>query len=80
MSRQFVIGNRSKDEWVSVLDTEKKELVFTSHLAKAKEYQQEEDAQINLAEIQMTGYFSDLQIYIKRGNKAYEVSDSDSCM
>ena len=56
MSSKFVIGNREKSEWVSVLDTDKKELEFTSFLAKAKEYLQEEDAQINLAEIQLTGY------------------------
>jgi hypothetical protein len=75
MSRKFVIGNRSKDEWISDLDTDKKELVFTSHLAKAKEYLQEEDAQINLADIQMTGYFNDLQVYIKGNNKAYDIGE-----
>lgn len=75
MSRKFVIGNRSKDEWISDLDTDKKELVFTSHLAKAKEYLQEEDAQINLADIQMTGYFNDLQIYIKGNNQAYDIGE-----
>ena len=40
MSKTFVIGNRLKDEWIEVLDTDKKELVFTSHLTHAKEYQQ----------------------------------------
>lgn len=78
MSREFVIGNRSKNEWVSVLDTDKKELVFTSNLAQAKEYLQEEDAQINLAEIQQTGYFGDLQIYLKKDNKAFMINEQDS--
>ena len=78
MSREFVIGNRSKNEWVSVLDTDKKELVFTSYLALAKEYLQEEDAQINLAEIQQTGYFGDLQIYLKKDNKAFMINEQDS--
>ena len=80
MSRKFVIGNRLKDEWISVLDTEKKILEFTSLLANAKEYLQEEDAQINLAEIQETGYFSDLQIYMKEDNKAYKIDERDSFM
>lgn len=80
MSRKFVIGNRLKDEWISVLDTEKKILEFTSLLSNAKEYLQEEDAQINLAEIQETGYFSDLQIYMKEDNKAYKIDERDSFM
>jgi hypothetical protein len=77
MCGKFVIGNRSKDEWISVLNTEKKELEFTCHLDRAKEYLQEEDAQISLAEIQETGYFSDLQIYLKEDNKAYRIDERD---
>lgn len=78
MSKKFVIGDRLKDEWISVLDTEKKQLEFTNHLASAKEYLLEEDAQINLQKIQETGYFSDLQIYMKEDNKAYKVGERDS--
>ena len=33
MGKKFVIGDRLKDEWISVLDTEKKKLEFTNHLA-----------------------------------------------
>ena len=80
MGKKFVIGDRLKDEWISVLDTEKKKLEFTNHLASAKEYLQEEDAQYNLAEIQKTGYFSDLQIYMKEDNKAYKIDERDSFM
>ena len=80
MGKKFVIGDRLKDEWISVLDTEKKKLEFTNHLASAKEYLAEEDAQINLAEIQKTGYFSDLQIYMKEDNKAYKIDERDSFM
>ena len=69
-----------KDEWISVLDTEKKKLEFTNHLASAKEYLLEEDAQQNLQEIQQTGYFSDLQIYMKEDNKAYKIDERDSFM
>ena len=78
MSKKFVIGDRSKDEWISVLDTEKKKLEFTNHLASAKEYLLEEDAQLNLQTIQQTGYFSDLQIYLKEDNKAYKIDESDT--
>ena len=78
MSKKFVIGDRTKDEWISVLDTEKKKLEFTNDLASAKEYFLEEDAQINLQKIQETGYFSDLQIYLKEDNKAYKVNESDT--
>ena len=78
MSKKFVIGDRLKDEWISVLDTDKKKLEFTNHLASAKEYLQEEDAQISLQKIQETGYFSDLQIYMKEDNKAYKIDENDS--
>lgn len=75
MGDKFVIGNRLKEEWIAVLDTDKKILEFTSNLVKAQEYQLEEDAQMNLAEIQKSGYFSDLQIYIKDNNRAYRIDE-----
>ena len=75
MGEKFVIGNRLKDEWIAVLDTDKKILEFTSNLVKAQEYQLEEDAQMNLAEIQKSGYFSNLQIYIKNNNRAYRIDE-----
>lgn len=75
MGDKFVIGNRLKDKWIAVLDTDKKILEFTSNLVKAQEYQLEEDAQMNLAEIQKSGYFSDLQIYIKDNNRAYRIDE-----
>ena len=75
MGEKFVIGNRLKEEWLAVLDTDKKILEFTSNLVKAQEYQLEEDAQMNLAEIQKSGYFSDLQIYIKDNNRAYRIDE-----
>ena len=77
MCGKFVIGNREKNEWISVLDTEKKVIEFTCMLANANEYLQEEDAQIALAEIQETGYFRDLQIYMKEDNKAFRINERD---
>jgi hypothetical protein len=78
MSKKFVIGDRLKDEWISVLDTEKKKLEFTNHLASAKEYLAEEDAKANLKAIQKTGYFSDLQIYMKEDYKAFKIDERDT--
>ena len=78
MSKKFVIGDRLKDEWISVLDTEKKKLEFTNHLASAKEYLLDDDAQISLQKLQETGYCSDLQIYMKEDNKAYKIDENDS--
>lgn len=78
MSKKFVIGDRLKDEWISVLDTENKKLEFTNHLATAKEYLKEEDAKANLKTIQKTGYFSDLQVYMKEDGKAYRPDERDS--
>ena len=78
MSKKFVIGDRLKDEWISVLDTEKKKLEFTNHLASDKEYLAEEDAKANLKAIQETGYFSDLQLYMKENNKALKIDEQDT--
>jgi hypothetical protein len=76
MGSKFVIGNRLKDEWIALLDADKKLLEFTNRLANAQEYLQEEDAQISLAEIQKSGYFSDLQIYLKEDNKAFRIDEA----
>ena len=78
MGKKFVIGDRLKDEWISVLDTAKKKLEFTNHLATAKEYLKAEDAQAHLQKMQATGYFSDLQIYMKEDNKDYKIDERDS--
>ena len=75
---KFVIGDRLKDEWISVLDTEKKKLEFTNHLASAKEFNDETVAKSQLQEIQTTGYFSDLQIYVLDNNKAYKPGERDA--
>lgn len=78
MSKKFVIGDRLKDEWISVLDTEQKKLEFTNHLASAKEFLKEEEAKQQLGKIQETGYFSDLQVYITENNKAFKQDERDS--
>lgn len=76
--KKLVIGDRLKDEWISVLDTKIKKLEFTNHLASAKEFTDEDFAKAQLKELQTTGYFSDLQIYLLDNNKAYKPDERDS--
>ncbi len=78
MAKTFVIGDRVKDEWISVLDTEKKKLEFTNHLASAKEYNSDDAADKDLKKIQETGYFGDLLVYMKEDGKAYRPGETDS--
>ena len=78
MNKKFVVGDRLKDEWISVLDTEKKKIEFTNHLASAKEFSDFEYAASQLRTLQETGYFSDLQVYMKEDNKAYKPDERDS--
>ena len=78
MNKKFIIGDRLKDEWISVLDTERKKLEFTNHLASAKEYMAEDTAMAQLKELQTTGYFSDLQVYLKEDNKAFRPGERDT--
>ena len=59
MSKKFIIGDRTKDEWISVLDTEKKKLEFTNHIATAKEFHGFEETKAQLKKLQETGYFTD---------------------
>lgn len=77
--KKLVIGDRLKDEWISVLDTENKKLEFTNHLASARVFTDESFARAELKELQTTGYFSDLQIYIlDDNNKAYKPDERDN--
>jgi hypothetical protein len=79
MSKKFLIGDRTKDEWVSVLDTENKKLEFTNHIATAKEFKGFEETKAKLKELQdTTGYFYDLQVYVKdEDGKAHRPDERD---
>jgi hypothetical protein len=78
MSKVFIIGDRLKNEWVAELDTESKKLEFANHLAAAKEYDTEEYARQQLMKLRETGYFNDLQVYLKENDKAYKSDERDS--
>ena len=78
MTKQVIIGDRTKDEWISVLDTEKKKLEFTNHIATAKIFNDFDFAKGELRKLQETGYFTDLQIYIKgEDGKAHRPEERD---
>ncbi len=80
MSKKFVIGDRTKDEWISVLDRENKKLEFTNHLASAKEFKGFEATKEELKKLQeeTAGYFVDLQVYVKdEDNKAHRPDERD---
>ena len=79
MSKKFLIGDRTKDEWISVLDRENKKLEFTNHIATAKEFKGFEDTKNELKALQdETGYFHDLQVYVKdEDGKAHRPDERD---
>lgn len=79
MCKKFVIGDREKNEWISVFDNEAKEMSFNNDLNLAKEYEAEENAIIDLQAMQQTGFFSDLTVYLKEEDgKAYLIGERDN--
>jgi hypothetical protein len=78
MSKVFVIGDRLKSEWVSELDTENKNLQFANQLDAAKTYEVEDYARQQLQELRKTGYFNDLQVYLKEDGRAFKLEERDS--
>ena len=75
-----MIGDRTKDEWISVLDTDRKKLEFTNHLASAKEFSGFENTKNELKKLQeqTAGYFEDLQVYVLgEDNKAHRPDERD---
>lgn len=79
MAKIFVIGDREKNEWVSVFDPEQKQMAFNNNLQEAKEFDEIDKAKNALAKMQETGYFFDLQVYLKEGDgNAYKAFERDS--
>ena len=81
MKKKFVIGDRTKDEYISVLDRANKKLEFTNHLASAKEFLKGfEDTKNELKKLieQTGGYFEDLQVYVLgEDGKAHRPDERD---
>ena len=79
MGKKFVIGDRAKNEWIAIFDNEAKKMSFKNDLSLAKEYEAEEDAILDLQAMQATGFFSDLQVYLKEEDgKAYLIGERDN--
>lgn len=78
MSKTFVIGDREKNEWISVFDNAEKKMSFQNDLSKAKGYATEEAAKSDLRQMQETGFFSDLEVYLQENGKAYLADERDS--
>jgi hypothetical protein len=77
MSKVFIIGDRLKNEWVSELDTNNKKLSFANEIAAAKEYETDSNAREQLLKLRETGYFNDLQVYMKEDGKAFKADERD---
>ena len=77
MSNVFIIGDRLKNEWVKVLNTETKQLQFSSQLSEAQSYVEEVVARQQLLKLRETGYFNDLQVYVKENDKAIKLEERD---
>ncbi len=78
MERTFVIGDREKNEWVSVFDQSDKMMSFCNSLADAKAFETPELAMEQLQQMQRTGYFMDLGIYLVQDGKAYIAGERDN--
>ena len=79
MYKKFVIGDREKNEWIAIFDNEAKKMSFKNDLGQAKEYEAELDAILDLQAMQATGFFSDLQVYLKEEDgKAYVMGERDN--
>lgn len=78
MARVFVIGDREKNEWVSVFDKAEKQMSFCNVMADAKAFETPEAALAQLQEMQLTGYFMDLGVYLVQDGRAYIAGESDN--
>lgn len=77
MEKKFIIGDREKNEWVSVFDNNKKQLEFKNLIAEAKTYDERRSAEIDLKLLQATGFFGDLRVYLFEDNKAFVAGERD---
>ena len=76
--KKFVIGDREKNEWISVFDNEAKKMEFKNTLAEAKEYATPGEAMDDLKLMQQTGFFTDLTVYLKEGSRTFLAGERDS--
>ena len=64
MSKTFIIGDREKNEWISVFSENEKTMAFCNEMSKAKTFATPNEAKEELEQMQKTGYFTDLSVYL----------------
>ncbi|MBQ6204182.1 MAG: hypothetical protein IJK46_08840 [Prevotella sp.] len=77
MAKTFIIGDREKNEWISVFDNNKKQLEFKNQIVEAKTYDQRRSAEVDLKLLQETGFFGDLRVYLFEEGKAFVAGERD---
>ena len=78
MSKTFIIGDREKNEWISVFNESEKVMTFCSEMDKAKTFADPYQAKEELDHMQQTGYFTDLGVYLMEDGKAFIAGERDS--
>ena len=78
MDKVFVIGDREKNEWLSVFNPDEKQMSFCNDMEKAKAFESPEVAFDELRQMQLTGYFTDLGIYLVQDGNAYVAGERDN--
>ena len=78
MSKTFIIGDREKNEWISVFNEGEKQMSFCNEMDKAKTYADPYAAKEELDKMQETGYFTDLGVYLVEEGNAYIAGERDN--
>jgi hypothetical protein len=78
MSKTFIIGDREKNEWISVFSENEKTMAFCNEMSKAKTFATPNEAKEELEQMQKTGYFTDLSVYLLEDGNAYIAGERDS--
>lgn len=78
MEKTFVIGDREKNEWVSVFSQAEKQMAFCNNMSEAKTFGTPEEALGQLQQMQLTGYFTDLSVYLVQDGRAYIAGENDN--
>ena len=77
MAKTFIIGDREKNELISVFDNNKKQMESKNQIGEAKTYDQRRSAEVDLKLLQETGFFGDLRVYLFEEGKAFVAGERD---
>jgi hypothetical protein len=70
--------DREKNEWISVFSENEKTMAFCNEMSKAKTFATPNEAKEELEQMQKTGYFTDLSVYLLEDGNAYIAGERDS--